>query len=364
MRLLVDAHLDLAWNAASHDRDLRQTLVELNNREAAMTDVAYRGKAVITFEEMHKGNVFLCLATLLARSGPQHQLKQQYLRTDIDYSTRIGAFAAAHAQRACYTLWEREGHIRLIQTQADFDDHVAKWNAKKEGEKLPLGMILSMEGADPITEPDELSMWHENGLRAIGPVHYGFGQYAAGTAVEGPLTEDGKKLLKNMQELNMGLDVTHLCDRSMKEALDLFEGTIWASHHNCRELVPGDRQLSDELIRLLISRGAVIGASFDAWMLKSGWKIGSTVAGELKIEAAVDHIDHICQMAGNTDHCAIGSDLDGGFGHEQTPSDLKSIADLQRMDELLSNRGYSDEDIEKIFNKNWLRSFRAVLSAK
>ncbi len=361
MRLLIDAHLDLAWNAASHDRDLTQSLTELNEREAGMTDVAYRGNAVLTFEEMHKGNIFLCLATLLARSGPQLQLKQQYLRTDIDYTTRIGAFAAAHAQRACYTLWERQGHIRLIQTQADFDDHLAKWSAKTADQKLPLGMILSMEGADPITQPDELSMWHENGLRAIGPVHYGFGQYAAGTAVEGPLTSDGKKLLQNMQELKMGLDVTHLCDRSMEEAIDLFEGTIWASHHNCRTLVPGDRQLSDDLIRLLISRGAVIGAAFDAWMLKVGWEIGSTVAGELKIEAAVDHIDHICQMAGNTDHCAIGSDLDGGFGNEQTPSDLKSIADLQRMDELLSNRGYSDEDIEKIFNKNWLRSFRSVL---
>ncbi|MBL4883648.1 MAG: dipeptidase [Planctomycetaceae bacterium] len=365
MKLLIDGHLDLAWNAASHDRDLTQSLADLNQAESAMTDTAYRGKATITFPEMRSANLCLCLATLLARSGPEHKLKTQYLRTDLDYSTRIGSFAAAHAQRACYTLWEQQGHIRLIHTQADFDDHFSQWSSSNESDAsaqtLPLGVILSMEGADPITDPDQLPMWHQNGLRAIGPVHYGFGQYGAGTATDGPLTADGKKLLQNMQHLNMGLDVTHLCDRSMEEALDLYEGTVWASHHNCRSLVPGDRQINDDQIKRVISKGGVIGAASDAWMLKAGWKIGSTVAGELKIDSVVDHIDHVCQLAGNTDHSAIGTDLDGGFGTEQTPSDLKSYTDQQRLAGILSSRGYSDEDVEKIFNRNWLRVLRAVL---
>jgi membrane dipeptidase len=84
----------------------------------------------------------------------------------------------------------------------------------------------------------------------------------------------------------------------------------------------------------------------------------------VSIAASVDHIDHVCQLAGNDLQVAIGSDLDGGFGTEQTPTGLDSIADLQHLAPLLSERGYSDESIERIFGGNWLRFFSEHLPAR
>jgi membrane dipeptidase len=164
-----------------------------------------------------------------------------------------------------------------------------------------------------------------------------------------------------MQRVGMILDVTHLSDESFLAALDRFDGPVMASHHNCRALVPGDRQLTDEQIRLLLQRGAVIGVAFDAWMLHSGWQIGGTNREVVDISAAADHIDHICQLAGNSDHAAIGSDLDGGFGTEQTPVGLDSIADLQKLVGILSGRGYKQGQIDAIFHGNWLRFFKQHL---
>lgn len=360
MRPLIDGHLDLAWNGASHDRELTLELAELNAAEEGMTDVGYRGKATVTFPEMRRGGIYLCLATFLARSGPKLQRKPSYLRTDVDYNTRIGSYAAAHAQWACYEYWQEIGEIRVLRSGAELEDHLRN-QAAGAGQRQPIGVILSMEGADPITRPEQLDHWYNLGLRAIGPAHYGFSHYAGGTAVDGPLTSEGKELLKRMELLNMAMDVTHLCDRSMAEALDLFGGTVWASHHNCRALVPADRQLTDEQIKQLIARDAVIAAAADAWMLRPNWIIGKTLPGDLKITSIADHIDRVCQFAGNAKHSAIGSDLDGGFGTEQTPSDLKSIADLQQLDAILQSRGYSSDDIEDIFHRNWLRMFRRVL---
>lgn len=360
MHILIDGHLDLAWNAAAHDRDLSLSLDEMNRAEIGMNDVSYRGLATTTFPEMRAAGIHLCLGTLLARSGPEHQRKQKYLRTEIDYNTRIGSYAAAHAQLACYDFWERQGEIRLIHTAADLESH---WKNQPENQdsKTPIGIILSMEGADPIPEPSMLEVFYQAGLRAIGPAHYGHSHYAAGTAVEGPLTADGRQLLQEMERLKMGLDVTHLSDRSMAEAFDLFGGTLWASHHNSRTLVPNQRQISDEQMKTVIERDGVIGTACDAWMLQTGWIIGKTRPDQLTMSAVVDHIDYVCQMAGNANHAAIGTDLDGGYGTEQTPSDLKTIADLQKVGELLADRGYSDSDITKIFSENWLRVFRRIL---
>ena len=127
-----------------------------------------------------------------------------------------------------------------------------------------------------------------------------------------------------MERLGIILDATHLCDDSFRDALDHFRGPVWASHSNCRALVPHERQFTDDQLRELIARGAVIGAAFDAWMLVPGWVRGtSTPEGSgVTLETVADHIDHICQLAGNARHCGIGSDLDGAFGREQCPSDV------------------------------------------
>jgi membrane dipeptidase len=302
----------------------------------------------------------VCVTTLLARGGPEQKSANGYKRTDLDYVNQDVAYCAAHAQLAWYRLMERQGHVRILRTARQLDAHWRAWTIAPN--QTPLGVILSMEGADPVVSPEpELDEWWRLGLRAIGPAHYGRGHYAYGTATDGPLGERGVALLRRMERLGITLDVTHLSDRSMAEALDVFGGPVLASHHNCRALVPGDRQLTDEQIRRLVGRGAVIGVALDAWMLYPGWERGKTSPLVVGLGAAADHIDHVCQIAGNTKHSGIGSDLDGGYGTEQTPRDLDTIADLQKLVGILEKRGYSGADVSAVFHGNWLRLFTEAL---
>ena len=164
-----------------------------------------------------------------------------------------------------------------------------------------------------------------------------------------------------MDRLGIILDVTHLTDEGFHGSLiALCKGPVWASHHNCRALVPHQRQLTDDQIRQLTERGAVIGGCFDAWMMKPGFtqRMSSPAQFGISLDTIIDHYDHICQLTGNSQHIAIGSDLDGTYGTEQSPTDLDTIADLQNLTGLLAKRGYSAEDIENIFYKNWLRFLR------
>lgn len=237
------------------------------------------------------------------------------------------------------------------------------WDAAHDeltDETPPLGFVISMESADAILEPAQLEDWVQAGLRAIGPTHYGPGRYAGGTSVESGLTELGPPLLQEMERLGVILDMTHFSDRSFWEALEHYDGPVLASHNNCRALVPHQRQFSDEQLRAIIDRDGVIGAAFDDWMLYPGWVVGQTSNKEVSLDTVVDHIDYVCQLAGNSQHAALGTDLDGGFGREQSPHDLDTIADLQEIPALLSKRGYGDDDIAAIMHGNWLRLLRRV----
>jgi membrane dipeptidase len=323
-RPIFDSHLDLAWNALSFNRDLTLEVDQIRRHEEGMTDEPSRGHNTLSLPELRKAGVRVCVATLLARGGPEQKPKTANKRSDLDFASQSIAYAAAHGQLAYYRLLENQGHIRLIRRWSDLDRH---WQIVADDS--PLGIILSMEGADPIVSPAQVAEWWDAGLRAVGPAHYGRSHYAYGTDVSGPLSNASVEVLKEFTRLGMILDVTHLCDQSMSQALDLFEGPVLASHHNCRALVPGDRQLTDEQIKRLIARGAVIGAALDAWMLYPNWIRGQTQPDVVSLEAVADHIDHVCQLAGDARHAGIGSDLDGGFGFEQTPRDLNTIADLQ-----------------------------------
>lgn len=356
---LIDAHLDLAWNAASFNRDLTLSVAEVRRCEAPMTDLRARGGCTTTLPELRRAGVAVCVATLLARGGPDQTPQPAYSRTDLDYASQAIAYAAAQGQRAYYRLLEQQGRLRILRTAGDLDAHWRRW--QHDDAATPLGVILSMEGCDPIVAPDQAEAWWGDGLRAAGLAHYGQSHYAYGTGVDGPLTDRGLALLREFARLGIALDVTHLCDRSMAQALDVFDGPVLASHHNCRALVPGDRQLTDAQIKRLVEREAVIGAALDGWMLYPGWVRGQTSPAVVGLDAVADHIDHVCQIAGNTRHSAIGSDLDGGFGVEQTPRDLDTIADLQKLAGILDQRGYTAEDITAIFHGNWLRFFRNAL---
>ena len=356
--LIFDAHLDLAWNAIDWNRDLLRPVSEIRQRECelGMTGKG-RGEGTVSFPELRRGGVGLFIATLLARL-----LRPNLMPALQRYEHMEAAYAAAQGQMAYYRALEQKGVLRWIKDAAGLDAHVRAWNAGPQHE--PLGFILSMEGADPVLAPEQVEEWfYFAGVRIIGPAHYGVSPYAQGTGTEGGLFPKGPALLRKMDEVGMILDVTHLSDQCFDEALDLFGGPVLASHHNCRALVPDQRQLTDEQIKRLIERGAVIGTALDAWMLVPGWVRGQTRPEEagVTLETMVNHIDQICQLAGNARHAAIGTDLDGGFGREQSPYDLDTIADLQRLPDLLRRRGYDEEAIAGILHGNWLRFFRRAL---
>jgi membrane dipeptidase len=359
MRTLFDGHLDLAWNALSWDRDLTLELDALNLADRGMTDHPARGRATTSLPEMRRGNVAACQATLLARarSGARQHTGQN--RWSLDYPTQEVASAVARGQLFYYELLEQQGLLRMIRTADDLDSHWKSWSPASTS--MPIGYILAMEGADPIVDVGQAAAWWDWGLRSVNLVHYGKSRYAVGTGDDGPLSPDGILLLEEFEKLGMILDTTHLSDTSFFQSLDRFSGPVLASHNNCRALVPDGRQFSDRQIRLLIDRDAVIGVALDAWMLAPGWKRGQSSRDAVPLETVADHIDHICQLAGDWRHAAIGSDLDGGFGTEQTPLGLDRISDLQKLDGILQERGYANEAIDDIFHGNWLRFFRRSL---
>jgi membrane dipeptidase len=352
---IFDGHLDLAWNALSWNRDITLDLDRLNESERGLTDHPARGRATTTLPEMRSGGIAACQATVLARSRSGASIHGGNTRLSLDFTNQEVASATARGQLAYYDLLERRGLLRMIRSAADLAAHWANW--ADESGTAPVGFILAMEGADPIVDVGHAACWWELGLRSVNLAHYGRSRYAVGTGDDGPLTPDGVQLLKEFEEIGMILDVTHLSDTSFFQALDLFRGPVLASHNNCRALVPDGRQFSDEQIKLLIEREAVIGAALDAWMLTPGWIRGETTRDVVSLEAVADHIDHVCQLAGNARHSAIGSDLDGGFGTEQTPTGLDRISDLEKLAGILEGRGYSSEAIDGILYGNWLRFF-------
>jgi membrane dipeptidase len=322
-----------------------------------LTDKPDRGNGTVSLPELRKGNVGLVVATQIARYvAPDNPLP--------GWHSPQQAWAHTQGQLAWYQAMEEQGELKQIRNWEELETHLDYWNKGEDKTQKAIGFILSLEGADSIVNHDYLEKAYGYGLRALGPGHYGPGRYAFGTDASAPLSQQGKDLLRKMDELGIILDATHLCDLAFWDALELFQGPVWASHNNCRALVDHNRQFSDEMIKALIARGAVIGGVFDAWMLSPGWIRGKSTPKERNVTLAtlLDHMDHICQIAGNADHIGIGSDLDGAFGKEQCPSDLDSIADLQKIPTLLQQRGYSPVDIEKVMHGNWLRFLKKAWS--
>jgi membrane dipeptidase len=349
--LLFDAHLDLSMNAIHWNRDLSRPLEEVRRREQGESDKADRGRGVVTFPEMRRGGIGLCVATQIG-----HSVAQDSPVVTAWKSPEI-AWAQTQGQLAWYRAMEERGELKHITDLAGLRAHAQLWKDGPREDKTPIGYILSLEGADSIITLGHLERAFGYGLRALGPAHYSVGRYSPGTGAEGPLTAAGRELVKEMARLKIILDTTHLTDEAFWESLSIYDGpAVWASHNNCRALVPHQRQFSDEQLKALIDRGGVIGFVFDAWMMTPGWIRKKTTPQEknLKIAAIIDHVDHICQVAGNANHVGIGSDLDGGYGTEQTPVDLNSIADLRTLIPLLESRGYSPADIERIMHGNWL----------
>ncbi len=352
--LIFDAHLDISMNAMEWNRDQRWTVEQIRQSEQGMTDKPDRGRNTVSLPALKEGKVGLVVATQIARvvkpGGPipgWHSQEQ--------------AWAHTQGQLQWYRSMEEAGEMKQITDQKTLKESLALW--EQPDSHTPVCYLLSLEGADSIVSMKHLDRAYEQGLRAIGPAHYGPGIYANGTDASGRLNGKGVQLLMAMEELHMILDVTHLNDDAFWHALDLYKGPVWASHNNCRKLVDHHRQFSDEMILELIERQAVIGIALDAWMMVPDWIRGKSdpLNRNVTLDTMVDHIDHVCQLAGDSLHVGIGSDLDGAFGTEQCPHDLDTIADLQKLPALLLKRGYAEEDLLNILHGNFIRFLKDCL---
>lgn len=347
--LIIDGHLDIAMNAIEWDRDLNLDVYEIRKKEAGMTQKG-RARGTVSLPELRKAEVAVCMATVIDRTARPNSPASGSATQEISY-------AKAQGQLAYYRVLEAQGKMRMITDWPTLERHLAAWRANPATE--PLGYILSMEGADPIVWPKQVGSWYRDGLRVVSLSHYGLSAYAYGHDMVGGLMPQGVELLKEMDQLGMILDLSHLSERAFWEALEVFKGPVLASHNNCRALVPDPRQFSDEQMRAIVARGGMVGVALDAWMLTPGWVRGKTTNENTTMESVVAQIDHLFKLAPGAERCVgIGSDLDGGYGTEQTPRDLDTIADLQKIVGLLRQRGYAEEAIAAVMHGNWIDFFR------
>jgi len=216
-----------------------------------------------------------------------------------------------------------------------------------------------MEGANPILCPKDAKDWFKAGVRIVAPAWHRT-RYSGGTGAPGPLTKIGKELMAEMDASGLILDVSHMAEESFFNALDLFRGEVIASHSNSRRYVPTDRQLSDEMIKTLVSRGSVIGTVLFNGFLKPNWKKGKG-KNEVDLASVVKHMDNVCKLVGDSLHSGLGSDLDGGFGAESIPKGMETVADLQKIGEALSKEGFSTSDVSNLMGGNWIRLLERAL---
>lgn len=347
--LLVDSHLDLAFDAIQLKRDLTASVASVRAHDPEPL-IRNFGTCTVTFPELRRAGAGIVFGTVMTRIDPN------------DFWTATGMYVQSQCygigigHLAYYQAMERAGVLRFLRTTEELERHVGEW--ERQPDTTPIGLVLAMESADSILDPEQVPEWHAAGLRMVSISHYGVSSYAHGTGTEGGLLPRAKALLAALRTHRIILDVTHFADQAFWEAMDLFEGQVAASHHNCRALIPGQRQLADDMIRAIVARGGVMGVALDAWMLDPKWQRELPACDQtahVTLDAVADHVDHISQLAGSARHCGIGSDLDGAYGQEQAPRDLNTIADLQRLAGILSKRGYSDTDVRGIFSGNWIR---------
>lgn len=346
---LVDGHEDIASNALHGSRDVRLPIAHIRERERNARTESIVGSggdqtAMVALPEHRRGGVGLVFATIFCMPSDPETMATQAL-----------------AQLRYYQdLARTEPNVRLITSQRELATLEHDWAAASTPDERPVGMVLLMEGADGLRDPSELEEWYHEGLRIVG-LSWRNTRYAGGTGNPGPLTEMGRDLLGEMARLGVIFDVSHLAEESFWQALDLFSGPTIASHANCRAFVPTDRQLSDDMIRALVARDAVIGVVLANRFLVESW---TPEAGPVGLEAVVRHIDHVRELAGNARHSALGSDFDGGFGVETTPVAFDTVGDLGRLGEALTAAGYTSDEVTGILGGNWLRFLRAALPAE
>lgn len=375
--LIVDAHQDLAWNILTFGRDYTQSALDIRRREYGTEAPLRNGDALLGWREYQHGRIGVVFSALFVT--PAH--RREAWET-VYYRDARQARALYRAQVDVYhrLVDKHPEKFVLIQNRKDLENLLENWGRREldlpldNGEDNqsepglpskpghPVGLVMLMEGAEGVGEPVELEEWRESGVRLIGPAWAGT-RFCGGTHEPGPLTREGYALLEAMADLGLILDVSHMDEKALMQALDFYPGRVVSTHANVRSLLRGDdsnRHLSDRAIQGLLEREAVLGLSPLNSFLVAGWRRGEP-RELVSLERLAAHIDHICQMAGDARHVGLGSDFDGGFGLQSTPREINTVADLQKIGEILKARGYSKDDIEAIMGGNWLSLLRQSL---
>lgn len=374
--LIIDGHEDIAFNVLGAGRDYTRSVAETRLRDATnRVFPAGMGTATLGWPEWIAGRVGIIFATIFAEPA-----RSAFGGPPINrYASADEARAVGLRQLQVYrSISSGDARFRLIRDRGDLEAVLDGWrgwpgpsdarpaggaSSRPTSDPPPaIGLVLLMENADPIRTPDELDEWYDAGLRILGPAWMA-SRYCGGTFEPGPLTPDGRQLLARMARRGMVLDTSHMAEASFDEAVECYPGPVIASHSNPQHFVPGDRHLTDAMIRALVARDGVIGhVPFNAFLVPD-WRASGAHKSAANLATIVRAIDYICDLAGSARHVAFGSDLDGGFGAESTPDGLDTVADLQRISEALADRGYADADIEAIANGNWLRVLGRALPA-
>ena len=338
---IVDGHEDVAFNVLSLRRNFLDKISNVRSKNAFKSE----GIPTVSLPELETGNVRMVFATIWVAP-----CKKSHVPGGLCYRTSQGAHALAMAQLDYYRSIESQGFVNIIRTKAELKEHLSY--------KEKVGLVILMEGADPILAPKEAKEWFRAGVRIVGPA-WQRTKYSGGTGAPGPLTKEGKQLMAEMESSGMILDVSHMADESFFDALDLFHGNVIASHSNCRKYVPMDRQLTDEMIKALVSKNGVIGTMLFNKFLDPDWK--GKVKKEVTFSAVIKHMKNVCELSGDTLHSAIGSDLDGGFGAESVPRGIDTVADLQKLGDELRGEGFSGSEVSNIMSDNWIRLLERAL---
>ncbi|MEM6854986.1 MAG: membrane dipeptidase [Planctomycetota bacterium] len=388
--LIFEGHLDIAFNALVHERDPLWTVEETRQRELDPPCDDGRGICTTSFPEMRAANISVAVTTLLGRAKPWVKPGRDRAHGDGDWPTQEMVYALAQGQLAYYRLLETQGHVRILETAAQLRAHWAEWKAAYESEtddsgdesggnsgadsggEVPLGLIITMECSDPIVEPAQLHQWYDQGLRALFLTHFGMGHYAAGNPsvppnpydIDGPVSPRGVELLREMEKLSMPLDLTHTSDSSFWDAIERYPGPVYSSHANCRAISNEQRQLTDDMIKAIIDRDGVLGVVLAINMIRVDLIEGppwTPLSHDVQLHHLADHLDRICQLAGNADHVALGTDTDGGFGTEACPHGYDRHRDIHKLADILRERGYAEKDLAKLFHQTWLDFYGRVL---
>ena len=334
--MIIDAHLDLAYNV-TRGRDITMP--------AKDQPIADDEIATVGFPDMRAGGVGVIFATIFCSP-------KTYKHSG--YTTPQEAHEQAVAQLEQYEAWERAGEIVRVGRK---DGSALSSSSQLPTPHSPLHTLLLLEGAEAIRTPADAQFFYDRGVRIVGLV-WQKTRYAGGTATPGPLSEAGKELVKELDRLGIVHDASHLAERSFWDLFHFTDNLIVASHSNCRAIVgrdPGERHLTDAMIRAIAERGGVIGMNFyDKFLLP----FAEFKTRRATLADVVAHIRHICDLTGSADHVAIGTDLDGGLGREQVPEEIQTIADLHKLADALTSNGFAATDVEKIMSGNWLRMLR------